>query len=131
MTDTRDYSKNYAGEDQNLKTTKLEAEEVETDEIDAETIDAETVDAESFEVDGVEVKMPVLSGEATTTWGNAIEAITVTGALITDLVFVSLKDSWTGVVTILTAKITATNTVTVTFSADPQADTIIAYVILR
>lgn len=126
MTDTRDYSKNYAGEDQNLKTTKLEAEEVETDEIDAET-----VDAESFEVDGVEVKMPVLSGEATTTWGNAIEAITVTGALITDLVFVSLKDSWTGVVTILTAKITATNTVTVTFSADPQADTIIAYVILR
>jgi hypothetical protein len=51
--------------------------------------------------------------------------------LTTDIVIVSLKDAGTNVVYILTAKITAADTLTVTFDADPGADAIISYVILR
>lgn len=66
----------------------------------------------------------------TTTGGAAAEAITVTGAAVTDIPFVTLQNDGTNNVTIASAVITA-NTLTVTFSGDPGNDTIISYAILR
>jgi len=66
----------------------------------------------------------------TTTGGAAAEAIAIPGVLATDLAFVQVVDDGTGDVTLLMAACT-TDTLTVTFSADPVADTIINYQILR
>lgn len=65
-----------------------------------------------------------------TTGGAAAEAITVTGALNTDLAFVQLADDGTNNVAVLSAAVTA-DTLTVTFSADPGADAKIYYQIVR
>jgi len=69
-------------------------------------------------------------GQATTAGGAAAEAITVTGAAATDLAFVQMVDDGTSNVTIINAVVT-TNTLTVTFSADPGSDTIVNYQLLR
>lgn len=66
----------------------------------------------------------------TTTGGAPAEAITVTGALATDLAFVQVVDNGTGNVTVLEAVMTS-NTLTVTFSGDPGNDTVINYIITR
>jgi hypothetical protein len=68
--------------------------------------------------------------QETTAGGAADEAITVTGALATDLAFVQLVDSGTNDVSVVDAVITA-DTLTVTFSADPGDDAIINYQIIR
>lgn len=70
-------------------------------------------------------------GQATTVGGAAAEAITMTGAVAaTDRAFVQVVDNGTSNVTVLQAVVT-TNTLTVTFSADPGADTIINYQLIR
>ena len=66
----------------------------------------------------------------TTVGGAAAEAITVTGALITDIPFVTLQNDGTGNVTIASVALTA-NTLTITFSGDPGNDAIVSYQILR
>lgn len=67
----------------------------------------------------------------TTTGGAAAEAITVTGAVAaTDRAFVQMVNNGTNNVTIVDAVVT-TNTLTVTFSGDPGADTIINYQLIR
>jgi len=71
------------------------------------------------------------AGQATTTGGSASEAITVTGAVAaTDRAFVQVVDNGTNNVTVLQAVVT-TNTLTITFSADPGADTIVNYQLIR
>lgn len=70
------------------------------------------------------------AGQPTTVGGAAAEAFTVTGIAATDLAFVQIVNNGTGNVTALQAVCT-TNTLTVTFSADPQADTVFNYQILR
>lgn len=70
------------------------------------------------------------AAQYTTTGGAASEAITVTGALNTDLAFVQLVDDGTNNVSVLSAVVTA-DTLTVTFSADPGADAKINYQIVR
>lgn len=70
------------------------------------------------------------ASQYTTTGGAAAEAITVTGALNTDLAFVQLVNDGTANVSVLSAVVTA-NTLTVTFSADPGNDAIINYQIIR
>lgn len=70
------------------------------------------------------------SAQYTTTGGAAAEAITVTGALATDLAFVQVVDNGTSNVTVLQAVVTL-NTLTVTFSADPGAGAIINYQLIR
>lgn len=72
----------------------------------------------------------VFAGQPTTVGGAASEAFTVTGAAATDLAFVQVVDDGTAGVTVLQAVVT-TNTLTVTFSANPGADTIINYQLLR
>jgi len=70
------------------------------------------------------------AGQPTTAGGAAAEAITVTGALATDLAFVQMVDNGTNNVTIVSAVMTS-NTLTVTFSGDPGADAVINYQIIR
>lgn len=70
-------------------------------------------------------------GQVTTAGGAAAEAITVTGAVAaTDRAFVQVVDNGTNNVTVLQAVVT-TNTLTVTFSADPGADCVINYQLIR
>ena len=70
------------------------------------------------------------AAQATTSGGAAAEAITVTGAAATDLAFVQMVDDGTNNTTIINAVVTL-NTLTVTFSADPGADAVINYQLLR
>jgi hypothetical protein len=70
------------------------------------------------------------AGQDTTNGGAAAEAFAVPGILVTDLAFVQIVDDGTNTVTALLAVCTA-DTLTVTFSADPVADTIFNYQILR
>lgn len=70
------------------------------------------------------------AGQPTTAGGAAAEAITVTGALNTDLAFVQMVNDGTNNVTIVNAVVTA-DTLTVTFSADPGNDAVINYQIIR
>ena len=74
--------------------------------------------------------MIVFAGQPTTVGGAAAEAITVTGALATDLAFVQMVNDGTNNVTIVNAVVT-NNTLTVTFSADPGNDAVINYQIVR
>jgi len=69
--------------------------------------------------------------EQTTGGGGATETFTVTGALETDLVFTQMIADGTNDVTILESSITAADTLTVVFSADPAGDTDFAYQVLR
>jgi hypothetical protein len=66
----------------------------------------------------------------TTLGGAAAEAITLTGALSSDLAFVRLVNDGTANVTISSWAMTA-DTLTVTFSGDPGNDAIIEYVVYR
>ena len=70
------------------------------------------------------------AAQVTTAGGAAAEAITVTGALATDLAFVQLVDPGTNTVAVVQAAVTA-DTLTVTFDADPGNDAIINYQIIR
>lgn len=70
-------------------------------------------------------------GQPTSVGGNATEAFTVTGAVgATDRAFVEVVNNGTGNVTVLQAVVTD-NTLTITFSADPQADTVFNYQLIR
>ena len=70
------------------------------------------------------------AAQYTTLGGAAAEAITVTGALATDLAFVQLVAPGGNTVTVHYAVVTS-NTLTVTFSADPGSSAIINYQLLR
>jgi hypothetical protein len=70
------------------------------------------------------------SAQYTTVGGAAAEAITVTGALSTDLAFVQLVNHGPNTVSVAFAVMTA-NTLTVTFSANPGTGAIINYQITR
>jgi len=72
----------------------------------------------------------VFAGEHTTVGGAAAEAITVTGALATDLVLTMHHTVGAGTQTILSA-VASADTVTVTFSADPSTDNVVTYTVLR
>lgn len=70
-------------------------------------------------------------GQLTSVGGSATEAFTVTGAVAaTDRAFVQVVNDGTGNVTVLEAVVT-TDTLTITFSADPQNDTVINYQLIR
>lgn len=70
-------------------------------------------------------------GQPTTTGGSATEAFTVTGALAaSDRAFVQVVNNGTNNVTVLQAVVT-NNTLTITFSGDPAADTVFNYQLLR
>lgn len=70
------------------------------------------------------------AGQPTTAGGAAAEAIAVAGVVATDLAFVQMVDDGTNNTTIVNAVCT-TDTLTVTFSADPGADAVINYQIIN
>lgn len=70
------------------------------------------------------------AGQPTTVGGAAAEAFAIPGVLATDLAFVQIVDDGTANVTALQAACTV-DTLTVTFSANPGADCIFNYQILR
>lgn len=70
------------------------------------------------------------ASQYTTVGGSPAEAITVTGALATDLAFVQLVNAGSNTVSVLHAVVTS-NTLTVTFSADPGNDAVINYQLTR
>lgn len=70
------------------------------------------------------------AGQPTTAGGAAAEVISVPGVLATDYAFVQMVDDGTNNTTVLNAVCTA-DTLTVTFSADPGADAIINYQVIR
>ena len=71
------------------------------------------------------------NGQLTSVGGAASEAFTVTGAVAaTDRAFVQVVNNGTGNVTVLEAVVT-TDTLTLTFSADPQNDTVFNYQLIR
>jgi hypothetical protein len=70
-------------------------------------------------------------GQTTTVGGSATEAFTITGAVAaTDRAFVQIVNNGTNNVTVLQAVVT-TNTLTITFSGDPAADTVYNYQLIR
>lgn len=75
--------------------------------------------------------MIVFAGNEVTVGGAAAEAFAIPGIVAaTDLAFVQIVDNGTGNVTALQAVCT-NDTLTVTFSADPQNDTVFNYQIVR
>lgn len=70
------------------------------------------------------------SGYYTTTGGAAAEAINIPGVLVSDGPFVQLVNHGPNTVSVAFAAVTA-NTLTVTYSADPGAGTIISYQVVR
>jgi len=70
-------------------------------------------------------------GQLTTVGGAATEAFVIAGALgVSDRAFVQIVNDGTGNVTVLQAVVTD-NTLTVTFSANPQNDTVFNYQLIR
>lgn len=72
----------------------------------------------------------VFAGEFTTAGGDANEAITVTGALATDLVHVTMHTKGASPVTILQAQADA-DVINVVMSGDPSTDHVLTYSVLR
>lgn len=70
------------------------------------------------------------AAQLTTVGGAAAEAVTVTGALSTDLAFVQLVNAGSNNVSIVKAVVTS-NTLTITFSANPGNDAVVNYQLLR
>lgn len=70
------------------------------------------------------------AGTFTTVGGDAAESITVTGALATDIVCVTVKTAGASPESIVAAA-AATDAINVTMSADPSNDHVLQYVVLR
>jgi hypothetical protein len=105
--------------------------DVTIDNAGAVTIAAGAVDKAMLAATTRPSHMIVYADQVTTTGGAAAEAFTVTGAVgATDYAFVQIVDDGTGSVTLVQAVVTD-NTLTVTFSANPQNDTTINYQIVR
>jgi phosphopantothenate synthetase len=80
--------------------------------------------------DAIAGKVIVAAAQATSVGGAAAEDFTVSGMLATDVCIVTLNDNGTNNVTVTQAK-PASGKITVTFSADPGADAVISYIVMR
>lgn len=115
----------------NVATAVAMSGDVAIDNAGATTIQAGAVDKAMLAATVRPSHMIVFADQVTTTGGAAAEAFTVTGAVAaTDRAFVQVVADGTGNVTVLQAVVT-NDTLTVTFSADPQNDTIINYQLIR
>lgn len=111
--------------DGGIDTTQLAADAVTNAKIEDDAVSLEHLDA------GITPShIVVYAGEFTTLGGDENEAITVTGALATDLVHVNLHTKGATPRTILTAS-AATNAVNIEMSGDPSTDHVITYTVLR
>lgn len=85
-------------------------------------------------IDAVEAslnsKSIIHSSIVTTAGGAAAEDVAIVGVLATDQCLVTLSDNGTNSVTIVTA-VCAEDKVTITFSGDPAADSIVNVLVIR
>jgi hypothetical protein len=72
----------------------------------------------------------IACGEYTTGGGAALESVSISGVLATDMCLVTLKDDGTNNATIVQAACGA-DKVDVTFSADPGADEVVTIMVIR
>lgn len=118
------------GNGANVATAVAMSGDVAIDNAGATTIQAASIDLAMLSTGITPSHVVKFAGQPTTAGGGAAEAITVTGALNTDLAFVQMVDDGTNNVTIVDAVVTA-DTLTVTFSGDPGNDAVINYQLLR
>jgi hypothetical protein len=74
-------------------------------------------------------RLIVASGQYTTVGGAAAEAVTLTGVKDLDRVVATLTDDGPNNVSLKYGDVTAANTMTLTFSADPGAGTKVNYLV--
>lgn len=70
------------------------------------------------------------AGQLTTVGGSATEAFTISGIADTEFPFLQMSNNGTNDVTILEARVSAANTLTVVFSGDPGNDAIFNYLVI-
>jgi hypothetical protein len=111
--------------DLNVTTGKLAA-----DAVDGTKIADAAVSLEHLDSGATYSHKVIAAGTFTTVGGDTTESIPATGALGTDLAFVQLRTPGNTPVTLVAAAAT-TDAITVTTSADPAADHVICWQILR
>ena len=120
----------FVGSAANVATGVAMTGDIAIDNAGVTAIQAGAVDLAMLSVGIAPSHVVKFAGQPTTVGGAAAEAFAVAGILATDLAFVQIVNNGTSNVTALQAVCTA-NTLTVTFSADPVADTVFNYQILR
>lgn len=114
----------------NVATSVAMTGDVAIDNAGATTIQAGAIDLGMLSAGITPSHIVKFAGQPTTVGGAAAEAFAIPGVLATDLAFVQIVDDGTANVTALQAACTV-DTLTVTFSANPGADCIFNYQILR
>lgn len=120
----------FVGDATNVAAGVAMSGDIAIDNTGATTIQAGAVELGMLDAGVAPSHVVKFAAQATTAGGAAAEAITVTGALATDLAFVQMVDDGTNNVTIVDAVVTA-DTLTITFSADPGNDCVVNYQLLR
>ena len=93
--------------------------------------DIDTAESDIAVLEGLVGGFKIVAAElVTTTGGAASEAITITGAAAGDVCLVTLNTAGSSPVTV-DAAVASTDTVTVTFSADPSSDHVVNVVVVR
>jgi hypothetical protein len=118
-----------------VKTANLEDSAITTPKINADAVDGTKIADNAVSLEHLDAAITpshivVYAGEFTTAGGDANETITVTGALATDLVHVTLHTKGASPVTILTASASA-DQIDVVMSGDPSTDHVLTYSVLR
>ena len=119
---------------------QLTGDELEDGTVDTADLAADAVDGTKIEDAAVSLEhldsgitpshIVVAGGEFTTAGGDADETITVSGALATDLVHVTMHTVGASPVTILDAA-ASSGQIDVDMSADPSTDHVLTYSVLR
>lgn len=120
---------------ENAETGGLANGAVDTDQLAADAVTAAKIEDDAVSIEHLDTGiLPAFvvkfAGEHTTVGGDASEAITVAGALATDLVVVALHTKGASPVTVLTASADA-DVVNVELSADPSTDHVLTYIVYR
>lgn len=74
---------------------------------------------------------PIYAGLKTTAGGSATEVFTISGIAVGDICSVDVNTNGATPRTVVTSKVTATNTLTVVFSGDPSTDHVVNVIICR
>lgn len=120
------------GNGSNVATAVAMSGDVAIDNAGATTIQAASVEKAMLATGIKPSHMIVYAGEHTSTAdGGGVNAVTVTGALETDFVYCQLHTKGSTPRTILTALVSAPDTMTITFSGDPSTDHVVAYQVVR
>ena len=116
--------------DPSIPSGGIDTDELAADAVTGDKIEDDAVSLEHLDSGITPSHIVVAAGEFTTAGGDANETITVSGALATDLVHVTLHTKGSSPVTILTASASA-GQIDVVMSSDPSTDHVLTYSVLR